>query len=231
MTSQGNSGVPPPPPPGMGPPSRQGNSGVPPPAPGVTSTSRKETAWPGFVAFAKSRWGFLVIGLLIGAAVGAGSATATNGEGNDRSALAASPAETQGPTSAPTAELSSPSPEESTSLPAIPNPDAKFSSACDYILGDFSNFTTHGFRFIASATIHNTGNIGVVADVKARWVQLGTKPLTDVKTVRIPVGASKHVNFTKPVGQDNIDLIQSAQGSGDICGVKVALTDTFGEPQ
>jgi hypothetical protein len=111
-----------------------------------------------------------------------------------------------------------------------PNPDAQYTHSCDYVLGNFQSFTPDGYRFIASASIHNTGNIGVVVKVKAHWVQVGSAPILMTKTATLGINHSTTVNFTKDVGQDNIDLIQ-ADESGDNCGVTVSLLHTFGSAQ
>lgn len=113
--------------------------------------------------------------------------------------------------------------------PPTPNPDAKYGQSCDYVLGDFTDYTATGFRFIADANITNTGNVGVVVSVRASWTQVGTKPVTMTKTIKVPTGAKRRVAFTKQVGQNEIDLIQSADYNHQ-CKVVASITDTFGEP-
>jgi hypothetical protein len=126
----------------------------------------------------------------------------------------------------PTPESSSP---ESTPIQApTPNPDASFSSSCDYVLGNFTSHTKKGYRFIGQAEIHNTGNISVVADVKARWVQVGSRPISKAKRVTIDWKRSATVNFTVPVGQDEISLHQAYNGDTP-CKITVNLVDTVGD--
>jgi hypothetical protein len=96
------------------------------------------------------------------------------------------------------------------------------------VLGDFSENTASGFRFVAQAVIHNTGNIGTVDLVTARWFQAGTSPVVATKTVQVKAGASKRVGLTEQVSQNEIDLIQSL-GYDSNCTVKVSIGDTFGE--
>jgi hypothetical protein len=116
----------------------------------------------------------------------------------------------------------------SADAPPSANPAGTYSHSCDYILGDFSDNTSSGFRFVAQAVIHNTGNIGTVDLVTARWFQAGTAPVVATKTVQVKAGASKRVGLTEQVTSDQIDLIQSL-GYGDNCTVKVSIGDTFGE--
>ena len=53
--------------------------------------------------------------------------------------------------------------------PPDPKPDAKYSHSCDYLLGNFQDYSPQGFRFIAEARLNNTGNVGVVVKVTASW--------------------------------------------------------------
>jgi hypothetical protein len=61
------------------------------------------------------------------------------------------------------------------------------------------------------------------------WFQAGGGKVTETKTVRTKPGQSVRVGFTKPVGQDEIDLIEALDG--DDCKVRAAMVDTFGAPQ
>src|SRR5262249_54076873 len=99
-----------------------------------------------------------------------------------------------------------------TTAPApVPSPDGRYSSQCDYVLGDFTENTPTGYRLVAGTTIHNTGNVGIKTDVVAHWLRLGTSPVTEKKQVQVPYKASKRVNFTVPIDQNTLDLIQAAQ--------------------
>ena len=95
------------------------------------------------------------------------------------------------------------------------------------MLGDFTEFTPQGYRFIAGGTLRNTGNVGIVARVRAAWEQLGSAPLREEKMVRVARGKTKRVSFTVLASQDHIDLHQSAEGN---CRVNVQIVDTFGKP-
>jgi hypothetical protein len=127
-----------------------------------------------------------------------------------------------------TAAASSEDEDDAPPPPPTPKPDAKYGQSCDYVLGDFSEYSASGFRFIADANLTNTGNIGVVVSVKASWTQVGTKPIVMTKTIKVPTGAKRRVAFTKQVGQNEIDLIQSADYNHQ-CKVVATITDTFGE--
>jgi hypothetical protein len=111
-----------------------------------------------------------------------------------------------------------------------PDPKGTYNHSCDYVLGDFTSYTPSGYRFLADVTLHNTGNVGTVDEVKAIWLQAGGGRVVETKTVRVPAGGRKRVGFTKPVGQNEIDLIQ-AVGYGRNCKVTVAMVDTFGPTQ
>lgn len=193
---------------------------APPPAPSSPPAPRR-TPWWKSRAFWTGRVGFGVIGLIVGLAIGAGIGSSTNPQAQRTSSTAEftplpSPSQTQDFSFVPP--------------PAEPSPDGEFSNSCDYVLGDFTNFTSHGFRFVAGADITNSGNVGIVVRVTARFKQAGGDPIVLRKTANVPYAATKSVDMTKPVGQDNIDLIQSVQTGGrDICTVDVAIVDTFGE--
>ena len=132
----------------------------------------------------------------------------------------------------PVTTTPSPSPPDTFSPPAPEaSPNAEYSKSCDYILGDFSEHTNTGFRFVAGAEITNSGNIGVVVEVVATFKQLGSDPIRLKKTAKIPTGATKQVGFTDKVGQQEINLIQAAQDQGSICNVKATIVDTYGEPR
>lgn len=116
-----------------------------------------------------------------------------------------------------------------TADPSIaPNPDASYSSNCTYLLGDFSTGPS-GFRFVADAQVTNTGNIGVVAELRASWRQAGGTSIKMTKRVKVPYAQSRDVGVVKRVTRDQIDQIQSV--SGDDCTAVVAVVDTFGAAQ
>jgi hypothetical protein len=150
-----------------------------------------------------------VLGLVIGGAIGGADSTTSTPPGN-------------------ASHVFSPSNSPSTDAPPSANPAGTYSHSCDYVLGDFSENTASGFRFVAQAVIHNTGNIGTVDLVTARWFQAGTSPVVATKTVQVKAGASKRVGLTEQVSQNEIDLIQSL-GYDSNCAVKVSIGDTFGE--
>lgn len=123
----------------------------------------------------------------------------------------------------------SPSMEDTYTPPPSPDPEGKYTSDCDYVLGDFTE-TMHGYRFVADAKLHNTGNVGTVDKVKAVWFLAGGGKVVRSKTVRLHVHRSKRVGFTVPASQDQIDRYQSQSGYNN-CKVRVTMIDTFGEPR
>jgi hypothetical protein len=177
-----------------------------------------------------------LVGLVIGAVIGsAATAAVRTQEGTpiaEASAVVGS-ASASAPASA-TPSSSSPSPPPSPSpspSPAIvaPDPSAKFKGSCDYLLGNFTA-SEKGYRFVATANVTNDGNIGAVVLVTARWEQIGTNPVTAKEEVRVDVGRTETVRFTKVVTGDQIDLLQALDYK-DQCSVNAKLVDTFGEPQ
>jgi hypothetical protein len=192
------------------------DSATAPPPPEPPDEKRGHLGWTGVVL---GRWGFLVIGLALGFAFGAAAGSSPSRE-DLQTAGAASPPVVQTTTPVPTTPPPDPLPS--------PDPNAEFSSSCDYVLGDFTDFTATGFRFIAGADVVNTGNIGVEVKVTASWKQLGTNPITMVKTVRVPIDGTRSVQFTKRVGQNNIDLIQAVGFDTDNCSVDAKIVSTFG---
>jgi hypothetical protein len=155
-----------------------------------------------------------VLGLVIGSAIGGADTTSAD----------------PNPTTSATSDanhLFDSSDSPTVDAPPVADPSGTYSSSCDYVLGDFSDNTASGFRFVAQAVIKNTGNIGTVDTVTARWFQAGTAPVVASKTVKVLAGSSKRVGLTEEVSQDQIDLIQSL-GYGDNCKVKVTIGDTFG---
>src|SRR5712692_5381359 len=162
------------------------------------------TSGGGFSRFLKTRWGFLVIGFLIGGAVGVGAGT-SNRPRNEAASSHAPPAVTS-----PSATVSQPSSPLPSPSPPAPQPDSKatYTHSCSYVLGDFTEHTATGYRFIGSTKIHNTGNVGIKVRVTMKWDQVGTNPITRVSTVKVPYQGFKPVNVTVDVGINEIDLIQ-----------------------
>lgn len=160
----------------------------------------------------------VMVGLLAGCA-----ATDSGAKAKDKSGV---------DTSAPAVDEESSDPPTETEAPPPPpeaDPEVKFSHSCEYLLGDFSEYTPTGFRFVADANLKNTGNVGVVARVHAIWFQAGGTKVEMTKFgVRIPYRGNKRVGFLKQVGNDEIDLIQ-ALNYDDQCKVEVVMVDTYGE--
>jgi hypothetical protein len=202
----------------------------PPPAPASTPPQPPGRRAPAWKVLAFGRWGFLTIGLVVGILLGiAGSSQeepspgpVAVGEGE------ADPAEPTESPAAPTPSPTPPSPSPTPPAVVLPDPAVDFSFACDYVLGDFTENPRTGYRFIASAELTNTGNVGAVVKVVASWKQLGTDAVKAEKTVRIPYEGTMTVDFTKPVGSNEIDLHQSASDLGEPCTVDGTITDTFG---
>lgn len=107
---------------------------------------------------------------------------------------------------------------------AGPDPDGTYDGTCDYLLGDFTE-GPGGYKLIAGGTVENTGNIGIVAVVRAEWTMLGSSPITKTRRVRLRPGASREVQMNVPATQSQIDQHQSAQAK---CKSDVEIVDTFG---
>lgn len=121
-----------------------------------------------------------------------------------------------------------PAPEEE---PAPePNPDANYTSSCDYLLGDFTDYSANGYTFVADARIKNTGNIGIKYEARAAWFQAGGGKVHREKTGKLQPGKVVRVGFNVPVSSNEIDRIQALDG-GQNCKIVVAMVDTFGQPQ
>jgi len=109
--------------------------------------------------------------------------------------------------------------------PALPDPDGSYELTCDYLLGDFTEGSDAGYKFVAGRTIENTGNVGIVARLRVRWQQLGTEPVLEERTLRVKVGRTKRVDITRLATSGEIDAHQSANGD---CSSAVKIVDTFG---
>lgn len=173
------------------------------------------------------KWGAIAFVLLaIGSALGSSS-------GDDKKAtndLAAKVAETDTATAdsevadGEVEETSTPEPEPE----PVPDPDGTYELSCDYDLGDFdeSGIDEAGYKFIAGGTLKNTGNVGIVADVTYKWRLLGQGWLKETKTYKVPYDRKRDVDILIPVGSEEIDAHQSADGD---CRTSVKIVDSFGK--
>lgn len=107
------------------------------------------------------------------------------------------------------------------------NPKGKLNGSCSYLLGNFTP-TAAGFRFVSSATVHNTGNIGIVVQFETTWRRAGTSAIRMDKTVRVPRGHTKFVTMVRVVTQNDIDEIQAVAQAAQ-CGWKGTIIGTFGK--
>lgn len=119
-----------------------------------------------------------------------------------------------------TSELS-----DSTTEPPTPNPEAKLSSTCDYVLGDANDD-----RLVADGSLRNTGNIGVKVRVTGYWRQAGQGPIKKAKTYRLAAGQTASVELGVNVGYNEISLLQAVARDRQ-CYVKLSIVGTFGDPQ
>lgn len=118
--------------------------------------------------------------------------------------------------------------ESPTPPPSVSEPDGTYTTSCDYLLGNFTA-TQRGYRAIAAAKIRNTGNVGIVLDVTARWDITGRPSLRVTKTVHVPYDGFKKVDFSEVLTSDELDAMQEAALSFDNwCGVKATITDSYG---
>ncbi|HXF72475.1 MAG TPA: hypothetical protein VNO79_07700 [Actinomycetota bacterium] len=163
----------------------------------------------------------VVVSLLIG--YGLGSA----GQGSRD--LAARPQQAGGEAtgtegSAPaTAALSSPSP--------TPEEAEVLDGTWRLVACDLQLFT-QGFdtsTLVGAVVVRNTGNVPAKVTVNLKWDAL-PGPLFDggTKVVALEPGRSKQVRFTKKIGSDDVDRVQSSPGyqsadSGKLCKVKASI--------
>lgn len=137
-------------------------------------------------------------------------------------------------TAAGTAASTSGATEAATTEEAVTaNPDGTYHSNCDLLLKEGANYSYYGL-LVGDAKIRNTGNIGIVVNVKASWDRAGFGPFRSKKEVRLETGQRKTVHLRQRITQEGIDEVQSSggyQGQGNFCRVKVKIIDTFGEPQ
>ena len=129
-------------------------------------------------------------------------------------------------------ETTEPAKDESKAKPepekaALPDPQGSFDGKCDYLLGDFTE-GPGGYKLVAGGTVENTGNVGILAVVKASWTMLGGEPVTAQRKVKLPRGGTKDVQITSPATQGQIDQHQSAEGK---CKADVTIVDTYGKAQ
>ena len=102
-----------------------------------------------------------------------------------------------------------------------PDPDGRYQIDCDYLLGDGLD----SYSFVASGTLRNTGNTGIVTDVEVTWNQIGTDPVVHSETIEIAEGRAEDLQVEIPVTGDQVDRIQAT--SGKYCDSKVKIVDTF----
>lgn len=121
-------------------------------------------------------------------------------------------------------------PEATPRVREAANPDGKFSSSCDIAFPE--DFTSGDYAFVAAAKMRNTGNVGIVVRVRARFDQVASENVTDEKTVRIPVGKRRTAKFRIPATQTQVDEHQNSPDyfNGDACKVSVKIMDSFGKP-
>lgn len=124
---------------------------------------------------------------------------------------------------------------KSSSTPTPPpppkaHPKGTYRSSCDYLLGDFTVYSSSGYRFTADVTVHNTGNVTTTSIVSATWNQAGGHRITRGKTLHLKPGESKRTGFIVPTGGDQIDQYQGL-GYGTNCHVKVSIVDYSGTPK
>jgi hypothetical protein len=114
------------------------------------------------------------------------------------------------------------------------DPDGDYTSNCDMLLKEGSGYSYYGL-LVGDARIHNTGNVGIVVNVKGTWDRAGFGPFkAEKENLRLDVGARKTVHLRERIDQEGIDEVQSSGGyssSGNFCRVKVSIVDSFGEPQ
>lgn len=112
--------------------------------------------------------------------------------------------------------------------PLTPEPLADTRLNCDFLLGDQTDRTETGYRMVAGGEVMNTGNVGVIVEVTARWSQLGAEARRESDRVRVAVGESREVQITVLSDGNEYDAYSSADFDCDVDG---EIVDTFGQPQ
>jgi hypothetical protein len=106
------------------------------------------------------------------------------------------------PSSSP--EASEPEPEP------VAHPKGKYGSDCSIqVRIGHESVTVRTIAREVADQINNKGNVGLVMEVTAKWLQAGSAPITQTKTVRVPVGGNKTVRFSYLADENEIDLIQA----------------------
>lgn len=120
-------------------------------------------------------------------------------------------------------------PEEPTTTSILPiAPNATFANNCRYVLGDSTTNPRTGFRFVATSTITNTGNIGVEVDVRADWAQGDAEPVSETKRARVDWRQKVTVKLSVPVTRREIDLMRRHAGPAPKCKVDASIVATYG---
>lgn len=164
---------------------------------------------------------YVVMGIVLIASLGvaAGSTPSEPAAGSTPTAEATS----QEPSEEPTTE--EPTEEPTTEEPTVePSADGTTTGMCDYELAPY--------RVNAEVEVENTGNIGAVVKVRTTWPQFGHAPLKATKKVKVRVGQTKIVQFSKQVSVNEILSLQSWQernGYADGCKYRGTILRTFGE--
>lgn len=112
-----------------------------------------------------------------------------------------------------------------------PSPDGTFTGSCSYELGDSPSTGTA--QATGDIEAENTGNIGIFVKLTITWPQEGYAPLSLSKTVRLPQGGSRDVQFHMQLSGTQLDRLQNYQlghSGDDGCTFNGSMTDTFGQP-
>ena len=110
-----------------------------------------------------------------------------------------------------------------------PSPDGTYTGSCDYTLG--SDPVDGTAVAVGEIDVTNTGNIGTDLRVTISWPQEGYDPITAVRHIRLPAGASRAVRFHVPLSGTQLDNLQNWQeghGFADGCGYHSVITGTYG---
>lgn len=168
--------------------------------------------------------------LIAGAALalaGCGSSSGSPDASATTDAAAAAVADANAAIAGETVAPDPPPPPPTAAAAVQPKADARLNGKCAYLLGDFTE-SARGYRFVSSATVRNTGNIGVVVRFETTWRQAGGPAIRRHKDVRVPRGKSRFVNLNVIVSQDQISQIQAVPYDSQ-CGWKGTIMRYFGK--
>lgn len=154
-----------------------------------------------------------------------GTPTAPATSGNSDANVSPDDSDTSSPGTLP--EQTSPSGESPAVAPEPIAPDATFRNTCRYVVGDSTENSKTGSRFVATSRVANTGNTGIEVEIQASWSQGQGDAVTETKRARVDEGESTTVRISVPVSQKEIDAIRLNVATEPNCRVQSSIIATY----